>query len=213
LFEAYGRRGGDALIEEIIFAAPDAGVVVGLGREQADNGAEAVATSEGLSWRLGRLAGWPANGEANFAFDRGIEIGVVCDDFEGRDAKIDALGRALCSGGCVKILLEFEADGAGVDNRTLDGAQQAIRECGKGRRGSGMRLHFGAPAAEQDPQGGQWKPGNAFGAKCGEDTEGGYEDDSDKHQSGAEPDPMGNGDSGGEKPRGMEERNLRQSLA
>ena len=42
-----GRR-GDALIDEEIFAAPDAGIVIDLRRQQAGHGAEALTAMEGL---------------------------------------------------------------------------------------------------------------------------------------------------------------------
>src|ERR1035441_9340814 len=76
-------RGGDALVEEVILAAPDAGIVVDLRRKQAHDGAEAVAAVEGLGAglggrardsRAGRGRGRPANGEAHAARDGGPRL-------------------------------------------------------------------------------------------------------------------------------------------
>ena len=49
-------RGGDALIEEKILAAPDAGIVIDLRRKQANDGAQALAAMEGLRADLGGQA-------------------------------------------------------------------------------------------------------------------------------------------------------------
>ena len=43
-----GCGGGDALIEEEIFAAPDAGIAIGFGFKQADGGAESISALERL---------------------------------------------------------------------------------------------------------------------------------------------------------------------
>ncbi len=84
--DAHSGRGGDALIEEKIFAAPDAGIVIDLGRQQAHNGADALSAMKGL--RVGLIRGigyvwrWPANRESHAACDGSLRIDGVVDDFE-----------------------------------------------------------------------------------------------------------------------------------
>ena len=46
--DVHRGRGGDALVDKEILAAPDAGIVIDLGRQQADDGANALATLKGL---------------------------------------------------------------------------------------------------------------------------------------------------------------------
>jgi hypothetical protein len=66
-------------------------------------------------------------------------------DFEGGDAEVDALGGLLLGSGgggglgiaVVQVLLDFAADGAGIDDGSFDGAKQAVGERGEGGRGAG----------------------------------------------------------------------------
>ena len=67
LIDAHCGGGSDALIEEVVLAAPDAGIVIGFGLKQADDGANAVSAMEGLWNGLCGLAEWPARGEADGA--------------------------------------------------------------------------------------------------------------------------------------------------
>ena len=139
-----------------------------------------------------------------------MRVGLVADDFQAGNAEVDALRWALKSCGCVEILFEFSANGPGIDDCSFHGAKQAVRQSGKGRRGCGVRFHVGAPGSEQDPQGGKWEPGYAFSAKRGKDTEGRHRKHCDEDETRAEPEPMDNGDSGGEEPGGVEQGNLTQ---
>jgi hypothetical protein len=52
----YRRRRGNALVEQEILAAPDAGIAVDLRRQQANHGADALSALE-------RAAGWPVLAE------------------------------------------------------------------------------------------------------------------------------------------------------
>ena len=146
LGDGEGRGGRDVLVEEVVGAAPDAVVVVDLGRKQADDGADAVTALKGLGFGLAGLAGRPANGEANTAGDGRLEVFGVGDGFKSGDAEVDALGGLLFGSGgggfagIGQVLVDFTADGAGVDDGTFDGAKEAVRECGEGWRGSGMGL-------------------------------------------------------------------------
>ena len=132
LIEVHGSSGSDALIEEIIFTAPDARIVIGLWLEKADCGAQSIAASKGLraGGRRCICGCWPTHREPHAAGYRGLKIDSIGDHFEAGDAKIDALRWALLgdSGGrFVEILFDFETHGASIGNRAFDGAQQTVR--------------------------------------------------------------------------------------
>jgi hypothetical protein len=76
-----------------------------------------------------------------------------------------------------------------------------------------VRFHLRTPGAEQNPQGSERKPRNSFGAKRSKDSQGSHWKQCDEDGAWAEPEPMRDGDSGGEEPRGMEQGNLRQFVA
>ena len=96
MIDVDGGRGGDALVEKVVAAAPDVGVLIDLGRKQTDEGAETVTALKWLGWggadarlEVGRR---PADGEADGALERGLGVGVVRNDLEGGDAEIKGLG-------------------------------------------------------------------------------------------------------------------------
>ena len=164
---ADGCGRSDVLVNEEIRSAPDAWIVVSLGRQQANHGTDAIAT---LKWLPGDLVGRPADREAHAACDGRLHIFRVVDDFEGGDAEIDSLGGSFFvrrSGWLIGIgqaLFEFAAYGAGVNDGAFNGAEQAVRERGEGRRGSRLDLQRGATGAEQQPQNGQRETCDALGA-------------------------------------------------
>ena len=86
--DAHRGRGGDALIEQEILAAPDAGIAINLGRQQADHGAYALAALEGL---LACCDLRPVNSQAHAAFDRRLRVIGVRNHFHAGDAQVDSL--------------------------------------------------------------------------------------------------------------------------
>jgi hypothetical protein len=161
LLEVHGCSRSDALIEEIVFAVPNAGVMVGLGLEQANGGAQAIAALKRL--KTGSAL-WPADGETDAARDWGLHVLGVCNHFQRRDAEIEALGRPLqraCCARLIEILFDLRAHRAGIHDRSFNRAQQAIRERSQRGRGSRAGLHLRAPGAQQAPQYAQRQPRNA----------------------------------------------------
>lgn len=73
-----GCGGCDALIEQIIFAAPGAGIAIDLRRKQAHDGAYAIAAAEGLRVRLALRS---AHGEPHATLGPGLLIDSIVDDF------------------------------------------------------------------------------------------------------------------------------------
>ena len=79
LVDVDGCGGGDALIDKKFFAAPDAGVAIGLRLEEADLGAKTISALEGLRRRTCNGCDWPVDGEADGACGGGLLICGVGD--------------------------------------------------------------------------------------------------------------------------------------
>ncbi len=115
--DAYGGGGGDALVDEKILTAPDAGIMIGLGLKEADDGAKAVAAMKGLWGGRSGCVCRPANDEAYAACDRGLRVVGVGNDFQAGDAEVDSLRGLLLGvvggglGGIVvvEVLLDLAA--------------------------------------------------------------------------------------------------------
>jgi hypothetical protein len=86
--DAHRGRGGDALIEQEILAAPDAGIAINLGRQQTDHGADVLATAK---WLLACCDLRPVNSQAHAAFDRRLRVISVGNHFHAGDAQVDSL--------------------------------------------------------------------------------------------------------------------------
>ncbi len=117
-----------------------------------------------------------------------------------------------CGGyGLIKILLDFAAQRAGIDDSAFHRAQQAVRK--RGQRGCRGRvgLHPSAPRAQQEPQEGQRQPGDALRAECRDRAQYRYQNKRDQHQTGPQPEPMSGGNARRKEPGRMEQRDGAQT--
>jgi hypothetical protein len=120
------------LIEEIILAAPHAGIVISFRLQEARNCADSVAALKALRSSVACCVLRPAHGEPNAACDRALRILGVGDCFETGDAEVDALCRLLrgnWSGGVlvfVQILLRLDTHCSGIDDGSFHSAQKPV---------------------------------------------------------------------------------------
>ena len=87
LVDVQGCQGGNPLIDEKVFAAPDAGIVIGLGLAQTGEGADSISAMEG--WERQR-PGWigerQPDGHPDRTGNRRLPIGGVGHLFQRGEA-------------------------------------------------------------------------------------------------------------------------------
>ena len=126
VFNLNGRSGNNALIEKEVLAAPCARIAIGLRRQQAGDGADAVSAFEG-PWGAGGCLR-PANGQPYSSGDWRLRIRCVRDNFERGDAQVNALrgGGRLAALFLAQALLEFAAHRTGIGDNPFNSAQKAV---------------------------------------------------------------------------------------
>jgi hypothetical protein len=198
--DADGGRRGNALVEQEIFAVPDARIAVDLWPQQPDHGAQALATVKGL-----------LNGQTDAAGDWLLRILGVGDYFQCGDVQVNPLRWLLLCVGRVQVLLLLTAQRTGINDRALHSAQQAIGKPGQRGSGSRMRLHLRAPSPQQQPHHGQRQPGDPLRAQSRQAAEHGQRHERHQHQAGPqiESKSLRGGDSNGKKDGCGKKRNSR----
>ena len=124
----------NSLVQQIIRPAPNALIVIGFWRKQANHRSDALAASERLHeavLRIHRCACrcGPAHREPHTACCWRLHIALVVYHFKGRHAQIDPLRRRGCRG-LVDILLQLGADRPRVHDGPFNGSRQTV-----GKRG------------------------------------------------------------------------------
>ena len=156
-------RRRDSLVQQIFRAAPDAGIVIGLRRQQANHRAHAFAASERLHFVLGASSG-------QRTVSRTPPLTGACASLSSSPLQPSprasrSAATAPCWGSST-FCSSLRAHRPRVHYGPFHSAQQSVRK--RGQRGSGrrVRLHLSAPRAQQQPQHRQRQPRNPLRASA-----------------------------------------------
>ena len=115
----------DALIEQVVRAAPDTGIAITLRHKQSRESANSLPAAERLWRRLALSLLRPADCEPDASFNRNLRVLSVVNNLNPGQTQINALCR-LFGNRVLGALLQFSSHRSGRHHGSFNGAKQAV---------------------------------------------------------------------------------------